>query len=150
MTTQATSTAGDTNAQNGTSGQPRAKASRKATSRPVATRAKRGGVGGTTPKKKAASKKVAARKPASRPTSGGRGEGKTSALDAAVIVLKKSKEPMRCHEMVEAMFAQKLWSSDGQTPHATLYSAILREIQKKGKESRFEKVERGRFQLRKA
>ncbi|MFO8012248.1 MAG: hypothetical protein R6X20_02970 [Phycisphaerae bacterium] len=31
----------------------------------------------------------------------------------------------------------------------TFYSAILREISKKGDESRFEKVERGKFQLAK-
>ena len=39
--------------------------------------------------------------------------------------------------------------SSRKTPAATLYSAILREIQKKGKQSRFEKTERGRFRLRK-
>jgi len=41
---------------------------------------------------------------------------------------------------------KKLWTTPGgQTPHATLYSAILREIAKKGKESRFTKTERGKF-----
>jgi hypothetical protein len=39
------------------------------------------------------------------------------------------------------------WRSDGKTPVATVYSAILREIQKKGGESRFRKVERGKFTL---
>ena len=183
MTTEATTTAGDTNAQVGTSRKTAKKASRKATSKPVVTPAKSEGVGATTRKKmsaskkteqltkealkvteenlavidgeeraavgkQAASKKTGQRKtPTSKPASGG--EGKTGALDAALIVLKKAKEPMRCHEMVEAMFSQKLWASDGQTPHATLYSAILREIQKKGKDARFEKVDRGRFQMRK-
>jgi hypothetical protein len=32
-----------------------------------------------------------------------------------------------------------------QTPHATLYSAILREIGTKRKEARFKKTERGKF-----
>ncbi len=34
-----------------------------------------------------------------------------------------------------------------QTPHATLYSAILREIGTKGKGARFKKTERGKFAL---
>ena len=41
------------------------------------------------------------------------------------------------------------WSSPGgKTPHATLYSAILREIQAKGDQARFVKAERGKFALR--
>jgi hypothetical protein len=48
--------------------------------------------------------------------------------------------------MVEQMAAKGLWTSPGgKTPHATLYAAILREIQVKGKEARFKKTERGQF-----
>jgi hypothetical protein len=48
--------------------------------------------------------------------------------------------------MIEAMAAKKLWTSPGgKTPHATLYSAILRELNEKGKDSRFTKTERGKF-----
>jgi hypothetical protein len=73
-------------------------------------------------------------------------EKKLSAIDAAAKVLGESKEPMNCGEMIEAMAAQGLWTSPGgKTPAATLYSAILREINVKGKESRFTKTERGRF-----
>jgi hypothetical protein len=73
-------------------------------------------------------------------------ERKLSAIDAAAQVLAASKEPMGCKELVEAMAAKGLWSSPGgKTPHATLYSAILREISVKGKESRFVKTDRGRF-----
>jgi hypothetical protein len=45
--------------------------------------------------------------------------------------------------------AQKgYWTSPGgKTPHATLYSAILREIGTKGDEARFQKVERGGFAI---
>ena len=40
------------------------------------------------------------------------------------------------------------WTSPGgKTPHATLYSAILRDLAK-GDESRFVKTERGRFTVR--
>lgn len=48
--------------------------------------------------------------------------------------------------MIEQMAAKGLWSSPGgKTPHTTLYSAIIREISLKGKESRFTKKERGKF-----
>jgi len=76
-------------------------------------------------------------------------EKKLSLIDAAVQVLGESKEPLNCKQMVEQVAAKKLWSSDAATPWATLYSAILRELQKKGKDARFQKVERGRFALAK-
>ena len=73
-------------------------------------------------------------------------EKKVSAIDAAAQVLSTSKEPMNAKEMIEAMAAKKLWTSPGgATPHATLYSAIIREIAAKGKEARFVKTERGNF-----
>jgi|HubBroStandDraft_4_1064222.scaffolds.fasta_scaffold425261_1 hypothetical protein len=71
---------------------------------------------------------------------------KMSAIDAAAKVLADAGQAMNCLEMIEAMAKKGLWTSPGgQTPHATLYSAILREISKKGKESRFTKTERGKF-----
>lgn len=75
-------------------------------------------------------------------------DGKLSCIDAAAKVLGESKEPLTTKEMIEAMAAKKYWTSPGgQTPAATLYSAILREIQTKGKEARFKKTERGKFGL---
>ena len=74
-----------------------------------------------------------------------------SQLDAAVKVLGEATEPLTTKEMVEAMASKNLWSSPGgKTPHATLYSAILRELQNKGDASRFVKTDRGHFQLRSA
>jgi hypothetical protein len=71
-----------------------------------------------------------------------------SAIDAAVTVLGESDAPMNTKELIEAMSAKGYWTSPGgKTPHATLYSAILREINVKGAESRFQKTERGRFAL---
>ena len=71
---------------------------------------------------------------------------KMSAIDAAAKVLADAKEPMNCKELIETMSAKGLWTSPGgATPHATLYSAIAREINVKGKESRFKKTERGKF-----
>jgi hypothetical protein len=71
---------------------------------------------------------------------------KLSAVDAAAKVVGEANEPMNTKQMIEAMAAKKLWTSPGgKTPWATLYSAILREINVKGKESRFKKIERGTF-----
>jgi hypothetical protein len=75
---------------------------------------------------------------------------KTSALDAAVRVLEEAGQPMTCPEMIEAMTAKGYWTSPGgATPAATLYSAILREINAKEKDTRFVKTERGKFGLAK-
>lgn len=61
----------------------------------------------------------------------------------------KSVETMSTKEMIDAMSAKGLWTSPGgKTPHATLYSAILREITAKGNESRFVKTEREKFAAR--
>jgi len=78
-------------------------------------------------------------------------DGKLSCIDAAAKVLAEKRTPMNTREMIEAMAAKKYWTSPGgKTPAATLYSAILREIQVKGKEARFAKTERGKFALAKA
>ena len=76
-----------------------------------------------------------------------RGNGKLSGLDAAAQILAKAKEPMGCKDVAEQAMAQGLWSPGGKTPHATLYAAIIREISTQGKDARFNKVDRGRFQL---
>src|SRR3954469_18076073 len=70
---------------------------------------------------------------------------KLSCLNAAFQILKAKGEPMNTKSMVEAMVEQKLWSTKAPTPAATLYSAILREIQKKKGEARFKKTDRGLF-----
>jgi hypothetical protein len=75
-------------------------------------------------------------------------EKKLSALDAAARVLGETDQPMSCKEMIAAMAAKGYWASPaGQTPHATLYSAIAREITTKGGHSRFTKADRGKFAL---
>ncbi len=80
-------------------------------------------------------------KPAKQPAT-----KRLSALDAAAKVLTESKEPLNAKQMIDAMAEKKYWSSPGgKTPHATLYSAILREINTKGKDARFKKTERGKF-----
>lgn len=52
-------------------------------------------------------------------------------------------------EMVKIMLEKGYWKTDGKTPAATIYSAILMEIKKKGDDSRFRKTERGKFELAK-
>jgi hypothetical protein len=95
---------------------------------------------------KAATKKAAPKKAPAAPKVKPEGDKKLSAIDAAAQVLAGAKEPMNAKEMIEAMAAQGLWTSPGgKTPHATLYSAILREVATKGKEARFVKTERGKF-----
>ena len=73
---------------------------------------------------------------------------RVSALDAAAEILKRKRQAMHCPEIITAMADAGLWSSpNGKTPAATLYAAILREINAKGKDARFAKVERGKFEL---
>ncbi len=101
----------------------------------------------TKSKKTEKTKAPKAAKPAKAKT-GATSDGKMSCLDAAAKVLGESKEPMTTKEMIEKMAAKKYWTSPGgKTPAATLYSAILREINAKGKEARFKKTERGHFAL---
>ena len=74
--------------------------------------------------------------------------GKLSLIAAAAQVLAKAKKPMTTKEMVDQVVAAGLWAPGaGKTPHATLYSAILRDL--KSETPRFEKVDRGQFTLAK-
>ncbi len=70
-----------------------------------------------------------------------------SGLDAAAQVLADAGEPLGTKEMVERMLAKGLWKTNGKTPAATIYSAIIREIATKGDAARFRKVARGKFEL---
>jgi len=73
-------------------------------------------------------------------------DGKLSCIDAAAQVLAGKAEAMNCKEMIDAMGSKGLWKSPGgKTPASTLYSAILREMKNKGKETRFKKADRGKF-----
>ena len=98
------------------------------------------------PVEKATAKMATTKKPAAKKT-----KRKISGLDGAAKVLAESPEPMRVKEIVEQMAAKGYWKSPaGKTPQATIYSALLREIKKKGKDARFRKAERGHFVLRSA
>lgn len=76
--------------------------------------------------------KAKAEKPAAPPV-------KMSGLDAAAEVLRTYKKSMSAKEIVGLMKEDGLWSSEAKTPEATIYSAMLTEIKKKGEASRFAK-----------
>ena len=104
------------------------------------------------PKKKAAATKGAkATKPAKASktkTPKEKKPRKASGLDLAAQVLAKAGEPMNAKSIAERVIAAG-WQTSGKTPHATLYAAMLREIQDKGTEARFVKTHRGLFTSRK-
>ena len=93
-----------------------------------------------------------ASKPAPKRTAPSKGKSdsaakprRSSGLDAAANVLKAAGKPMGCKDIVQTMLDKGMWKTEGKTPAATIYSAILREIQKKKGEARFKKTERGMF-----
>jgi len=93
-------------------------------------------------------------KPTSKPASdssgkGGKPKGKMSMLDAAAEILKTAKEPLCCKDICRSIFEKKLAESSGRTPHATISAAMGREIKVLGKNSRFRRADRGRFELNK-
>jgi len=67
-----------------------------------------------------------------------------SGLDLAAKVLTEAKEPLQAKAIAERAIAAG-WKTNGKTPHATLYAAMIREIAKKGKDARFIKTDRGLF-----
>lgn len=74
---------------------------------------------------------------------------KLSMMAAALQVLQDRKVAMTCPELIDVMATEGLWvSPGGKTPANTLYAAISRDIQEKGKESGFRKAERGRFEAK--
>lgn len=88
-------------------------------------------------RRKAANAKAADAKPA---------EPKVlSGLDAAAQVLREAGEPMNAQDLVARILERGLWKTEGKTPAATIYAAMIREVQAKGSASRFQKVDRGRF-----
>jgi hypothetical protein len=72
--------------------------------------------------------------------------GPMSGLDAAAKVLAEAGIAMNVKDLTDSILAQKLWFTDGKTPGATIYAAIIREIAAKGPDSRFRKTDRGLFE----
>lgn len=71
-----------------------------------------------------------------------------SLTSAAVMVLAAAKEPMNAKAIVEKAVANSWYEpGKGLTPHATLYSAMLREARDDGDKARFRKAQRGLWEL---
>jgi hypothetical protein len=68
-----------------------------------------------------------------------------SGLDAAAQVLREAAVPMNAQDLISRILERGLWKTEGKTPAATIYAAMIREIKAKGPTSRFQKVDRGRF-----
>jgi hypothetical protein len=101
----------------------------------------------TMPAAEASKPKPRAKKPAKAKSAKPKKEG-LSMIDAAKNVLADKGEAMSCRDMIEAMAAKGLWKSrSGLTPANTLYSGILRLIQRDGKTAAFKKEDRGLFSL---
>jgi hypothetical protein len=89
-------------------------------------------------------------KTATTRTKSAKPQGKMSALDAAAKVLSESREPINTKAMIEAMAGKGLWTSPGgATLWAAVYSATTREINEKGADARFVKVERSKIAVKK-
>jgi len=69
-------------------------------------------------------------------------------LDATQLVLSEKKKAMTTREIVAACAAKKYWVTNASTPHQTLNAALNRDIQASGTQSRFLKIERGKYTLR--
>ena len=66
------------------------------------------------------------------PESGGSPEKKLSLLNAALLVLKRSRTPFNTKEILAQVIEEGLWSPNGaKTPEQSLYSAFFREIKEK-------------------
>ena len=74
-------------------------------------------------------------------------DGKMSGLSAAAKVLTEAGKPLNTRTMVERAIEKGYWTTNGKTPAATIYAAIIREIAQKGNASRFAKAERGKFEI---
>jgi len=79
---------------------------------------------------------------------GGRCTSQMSALSAAYRVLSESNRPMRAGEITDEAMNRGYWHSDASTPDATISSAIIMEMKRKGERSRFVKVGPGLFTVK--
>ena len=70
-----------------------------------------------------------------------------SGLDAAAQVLAEAGKPVNSKTIVERMLERGLWQTNGKTPSATIYAAMIREIARLQDKARFRKVERRKFEL---
>ncbi|MDP2730504.1 MAG: winged helix-turn-helix domain-containing protein [Dehalococcoidales bacterium] len=71
-----------------------------------------------------------------------------SFADAAYQILKNVGNPLSVNEITSLSLKQGLISTNGKTPFATMGARLYVDVKRKGVESKFVKVNRGRFALR--
>ncbi|MCL4742295.1 MAG: restriction endonuclease [Phycisphaerales bacterium] len=71
-----------------------------------------------------------------------------SVKQAAIHVLGAAGGPLSAQEIAERMLAERLWKTDGKTPHATVAARLYSDIKQRGDQSPFVQVGPGRFGLR--
>jgi hypothetical protein len=76
---------------------------------------------------------------------GGHTIGAMSGLDAAYKVLQEEGRPMRAKEITRIAQERGYCELRGRTPDATISAAMETEMKRKGKDSRFTKVNKGLF-----
>jgi len=75
--------------------------------------------------------------------------GSMTFRQAAEHVLKRSRHPMNCSQIVEAAIKEQLLPRSGKTPQNTLNAVIRRDIKNLGRNSPFVEGNEGYFYLRK-
>ncbi len=71
-----------------------------------------------------------------------------SVRKAAQLVLKEAGGPLHAGEIAKRMISQKLWATDGKTPHATVSARLYADIKKNGDSSPFIQTAPQTFGLR--
>lgn len=69
-------------------------------------------------------------------------------LDSAETILKRAKKPMHRDEITQIALKEKLLETSGKTPNETMGARIYMDIIRKGRNSKFIKIDRGLFGLR--
>jgi hypothetical protein len=77
--------------------------------------------------------------------SGGKCLGPMSGRDAAYKVLCETGESMNGRQICEMVLDKGYWEPQGETPEATIVSAILTEMKRKGDAARFIRTGKGLF-----
>lgn len=85
--------------------------------------------------------------PPPQPVAAPTAPGKLTVIDAAHQVLAAAGAPLHSNEIARRMLAQGLWTTQGQTPGATVDSRIAVDIKANGAASRFRRVGRSTFTL---
>ena len=55
-----------------------------------------------------------------------------NALDATEAVLRDEGGPLHYREITERILKQRLWTTEGKTPEATVNTALAMDIQERG------------------